>query len=217
MTLQAILVPAKREPAKGLLVGLHGWGASGQDVAAVAAYLNLPNYQFAFPDAPFPFPYGGAGRVWYNFPANYSFASSSDFAKNAELQASRQQLTDWLRSLESQTGVPLSRTVLAGFSQGGAMTLDIGLQLPLAAIMILSGYLHAPIDLPQPIDAAKLPQVVIMHGRSDQVVPLRAAHQARDRLTELGIPVAYEELTMGHEISMSVLSRMQSFIEDKLE
>ncbi len=202
---------------KGLLVGLHGWGANGQDVAGVAAYLNLPSYQFAFPDAPFPFPYGGPGRVWYNFPANYSFASRSDFAHNPELKSSRQQLTEWLRSLESQTGIPLSRTVLAGFSQGGAMTLDVGLQLPLAAIMILSGYLHTPIDLPQPIDPAKLPQVVMLHGRSDQVVPLRAAHEARDRLTELGIPVLYEELDMGHEISMSVLSRMQSFIEEKLE
>lgn len=195
---------------------LHGWGANAQDVAAVASYINLPNYQFFFPNAPFPFPYGGQGRVWYNFPENYSFTSHPNFGEQAELQASRQQLTEWLRSLESVTGIPLSRTVLAGFSQGGAMTFDVGLRLPLAAILVLSGYLHAPIA-PDSIDLATVPKVFMVHGISDTVVPLFAAQEARDSLISLNIPVEYQELNMGHEIPLTVLNKMQSFIEEKIE
>lgn len=213
--LQAISVPAKRE-AKGLLVVLHGWGANAQDVAALASYLNLPDYQFLFPDAPFPYPYAPQGRVWYNFPENFSFTSHSDFGSQPELQVSREALTEWLHSLEETTGIPSSRTILAGFSQGGAMTLDVGLRLPLAALLVLSGYLHAPIAA-HSINLATVPKVFMVHGISDMVVPLSAALQARNSLISLNIPVKYEELNMGHEIPLTVLNKMQSFIEEKIE
>jgi phospholipase/carboxylesterase len=190
---------------------LHGWGANAQDVAALAAYLNLPDYYFFFPNAPFPSVYTPTGRVWYNFPDSYAFFSDPAFRDQPELRESRTQLTEWLNALEETTGVPLSRTVLAGFSQGGAMTLDVGLDLPLAALMVLSGYLHAP--LVDPLLSPALPTLVV-HGRQDMVVPLQAAHGVRDSLTRLGVPVQYHELDMGHEIQPIVLSLMQSFIEE---
>jgi phospholipase/carboxylesterase len=188
---------------------LHGWGANAQDVAALADYLELPDFAFAFPNAPFQFPHSPGGRMWYDLPSDYSFFSQPAFRQQPQVQESRQRLTDWLLSLEASTGVPLARTVLAGFSQGGAMTLDVGLHLPLAALMILSGYTHAPID-----NVTYAPPVLIAHGRSDQVVSLLAAQQTQQRLTELNVPVQYHELNMGHEIQPSVLKLMQSFIEE---
>lgn len=196
---------------------LHGWGANAQDVAALASYLDLPNYHFIFPDAPFPYPYSTMGRVWYNFPENYAFLSAPDFYEQPELSESRKLLIDWLNSLERETGIPLSQTILGGFSQGGAMTLDVGFQLPLAALMVLSGYLHAPTQVMEKTLASKqFPPVLMVHGRQDQVVPLAASHQARDRLLALNIPVDYHELDMGHEIQPVVLSLMQSFIEERV-
>jgi phospholipase/carboxylesterase len=56
--------------------------------------------------------------------------------------------------------------------------------------------------------------VLMVHGRQDQVVPLAAAHQAREQLQLLGIPVHYRELDMGHEVQPQVLRLMQSFIEE---
>lgn len=94
------------------------------------------------------------------------------------------------------------------------MTLDIGLHLPFAALMVLSGYLHAPTRLTAPTDFAA-PPVLMVHGRQDSVVPLSSAHQSRDSLLALGIPVTYFELDMGHEIPPQVLHLMQSFIEEK--
>jgi phospholipase/carboxylesterase len=210
--LQSLSIPSQTKPAKGLLVVLHGWGANAQDVGSLAPYLTLPDYGMAFPDAPFSHPYSEAGRMWYGFPETYSFQSSPDFRDQPQLKESRQQLVAWLRSLESTTGIALEQTVLAGFSQGGAMTLDVGLHLPLKALIVLSGYLHAPID---PCPLAALP-VLMVHGRQDAVVPLAAAVQARERLAAMGVAVDYQELDMGHEIQLSVLKLMKSFIAEKL-
>lgn len=214
MSLQTLSIPPQNGQAKGLIAVLHGWGANAQDVAALASALNLPDHAFAFPNAPFPHLYSPLGRVWYNFPENYTFLSHSDFYDQPELSQSRKLLTEWLLSLEATTGVPLSQTILGGFSQGGAMTLDVGIHLPLAALMVLSGYLHAPTRLTAPTDFAA-PAVLMVHGRQDSVVPLAAAHQARDSLRALAFPVTYYELDMGHEIQPQVLTLMQSFIEEK--
>ena len=89
------------------------------------------------------------------------------------------------------------------------MTLDIGLTLPLARLVCLSGYLHAK---PKPAIAKPFPPVLIVHGRQDQTIVLREAHRARDTLSSRGVPVNYQEFDMGHEIKPEVLAIMRQFI-----
>lgn len=200
LSLQFISVPpATGQAPAGLIVCLHGFSGNSQQLAPYAPMFNLPEYQFLFPDAPFSNSYGG--RMWYNL-------RGQDYQG---LTASRQQLTDWLKSLESSTGVPLSRTILAGFSQGGAMTLDVGLTLPLAGLVCLSGYLHAK---PEPTAGKSFPPVLIVHGRQDQMVPLSSAQNARDSLTAAGVAVKYQEFDMGHIVIPPVLALMRTFILD---
>jgi phospholipase/carboxylesterase len=196
--------PANGQAPAGLIVCLHGFGGNSQQLAPFAPVLNLPEYQFLFPDAPYAYPYGSGGRMWYNL-------RGQDYQG---LVASRQQLTDWLKSLESSTGVPLSRTILSGFSQGGAMTLDVGLTLPLAGLVCISGYLHAK---PEPTAGKSFAPVLIVHGREDQMVPLSAAQSARDSLTASGVAVKYQEFDMGHIIRPEVLALMRTFVVDTLQ
>lgn len=201
MPLNVITIPAKNsQPPAGVIVALHGWGANGQDLASVAPLLSLPEYEFLFPDAPFPHPYSSVGKAWYDFQQN-----------KAGYAESRQMLLDLLTSLESRTGVPLSRTILSGFSQGGAMTLDVGLELPLAGLVCLSGYLH-PLSLENKDNS--FPPVLIVHGKQDSVVPLTAAVKARDTLSGMGVKVQYHEFNMGHEVIPAVLGLMRSFVLD---
>ncbi|MGB3695775.1 MAG: alpha/beta hydrolase [Spirulinaceae cyanobacterium] len=200
LSLQAIkLKPTSGKSPTHLLVGLHGWGANSRDLASLAPMLQLPDYQMVFPDAPFPHPQAPGGKAWYAL-------EKSDYLG---LPESRQKLRDWLLSLEALTGISLSQTILAGFSQGGAMALDVGLSLPLAGICSLSGYLHSP-----PQDGESNPPVLIVHGKQDQVVPLKLAQQARDELNKLGVQVDYREFEMGHEILPEVLTVISSFVKD---
>jgi phospholipase/carboxylesterase len=211
VSLSAIAISPTSGTPQGLIVVLHGWGANAQDVAFLCSLLELPDCQFMLPDAPFPHPYGIGGKMWYDLSENLTF--ETDITTQSDLLTSRRLLTDWLKSLESETGVPLSRTILGGFSQGGAMTLDVGLTLPLAGLMVLSGYLHGAIS---PLETA-IPPLLMVHGRQDAVVPLRAAQIARDRLATLGAKIQYQEFDMGHEISPQVLNEMQQFIQRTLK
>jgi len=206
LTLQAISIPPVTGQApEGLIVVLHGWGANAQDVASFLPLLNLPNYQFLCPDGPFPHPYNPPyGRMWYSFGQTPTFP----VAAGTGLEESRQLLINWLLSLEAKTGVPLSRTVLAGFSQGGAMTLDVGLSLPLAGLISLSGYWHQSSQH----QGDTFPPVFMAHGLEDTVVPLSAARDARDRLLALGASVQYQEFQMGHDIRPEVLQLMRTFV-----
>ncbi|AFY47618.1 putative esterase [Nostoc sp. PCC 7524] len=192
--------PANSQAPVGLVVTLHGWGANADDVASLVPHLDLPNYQFVLPNAPYPYPYSDLGRAWYDLRIENIYQG---------LAESRQLLTDFLLSLEGSYGVPLSRTILSGFSQGGAMTLDVGSKLPLAALVVMSGYLH-----PDAINANKnnCPQTLIMHGRRDEVVPLQAAIKARETVESLGVTVQYHEFNTGHEINLQMLDVARKFM-----
>ncbi|OKH34367.1 serine esterase [Nostoc calcicola FACHB-389] len=201
LSLQFINVPtANSQPPAGLIVTLHGWGANAEDVASLLPFINLPNYQFVLPNAPFPYPYSPVGRAWYDLRVENMYEG---------LAEGRQLLIDLLQSLEGSTGVPLSRTILSGFSQGGAMTLDVGSKLPLAGLVVMSGYLH-----PDAVTAPKgtISPTVITHGRYDEVVPLQAAWKARETIESLGVAVEYHEFDTGHEIDPQTIEVLRNFV-----
>lgn len=192
--------------ASKLFIGLHGWGANAQDLAALADYLPLSNYQMAFPDGPLPHPMAPNGRMWYSFPADYRFQMFEDVEPKADLIKSRQLLKDWLMQVTQEAEIPFEQTVLAGFSQGGAMAMDVGLQFPFAGVLVLSGYLHSP-----PSPHAHLGPVLMVHGRQDAVVPVQKAREARDRLIAEEVKLTYQEFDMGHAISPLVIEQIKTF------
>lgn len=206
--LESISVPPKTEEiAKGLIVILHGWGANAEDVASIVPFLQLPEYHFVFPNAPFPHPDSPIGRAWYDLSRNNMYQG---------LVESRKLLIDYLQSLENSTGIPLNKTILSGFSQGGAMTLDVGLKLPIAGLISMSGYLHSDIQNIEIPATNFLPPVLIMHGKQDQVVPLQAAQKTRDTLELKAVPLEYREFDGGHQISSQMLDVARTFVLSNL-
>jgi phospholipase/carboxylesterase len=192
--------PPTGKTPDALIVTLHGWGANAQDVASLIPYVNLPDYEFLLPNAPYPYPYTDTGKAWYDLRTENMYDG---------LIESKQLLIDWLLSLESNTGVPLSRTILSGFSQGGAMTLDVGLSLPLAGLVVMSGYLHPNVAT---LNQGNFPPALIMHGTLDEVVPLQAAIKSRDMAQSLGVAVEYHEFATGHEINLQMLEVLRTFV-----
>jgi phospholipase/carboxylesterase len=204
--LEIISVPANTPTPTGAIALLHGWGANHQDLGDLAPYFNLPEYQFLFPNGIFDHEFTDTGKMWYSFTGAGQLTDRSI----TQLATSRQVLSEWIHTLPATTGVPLDRTWIAGFSQGGAMTLDIGLDLPVAGLIVLSGYLHP--DRAKPLTAA--PPVLIVHGRQDDVVPVSAAQRGRDKLTEWGVNVQYQEFDMGHSIVLEVLNVVRDFVRN---
>ena len=126
------------------VIWLHGLGADGNDFAPIVPELDLPagsKVRFVFPNAPVQpvtINNGMAMRSWYDILV-MDLVRVEDGAGIRRSEAEIHKLI----ARENARGIPTSNIVLAGFSQGCAMTLHTGLRLPekLAGMMGLSGYL----------------------------------------------------------------------------
>lgn len=202
-TLESLAFPDPTpDNAQYLVLMLHGWGANFYDLQPLATLLNLPNCRYLFPNAPFPHFQNPIGRAWYAL-------EREDFQG---IEESRDRLYAWLESLPELTGIPPERTAMIGFSQGGAMTLDVGLEFGFAALCSCSGYLHYD---PSERDGQFSPTLLI-HGSQDQKVPLQAAQQAKAELGKLGVPLEYFEFRGGHEIPYEAIAAMGQFLQQYL-
>jgi phospholipase/carboxylesterase len=186
------------EQAVQRLVLLHGWGADADDLLDLGELLAGPDVSVVALRAPEPHPYG-SGRQWYGLqPIDWT-----------ALPAARAALHNRLQALA--TSVPLPRTVLLGFSQGGAMAIDVGCSLPLAGIVACSGYPH---EGWQP--AGELPPVLLSHGRQDPVVPFAASEKLQRCLSQAGARVELLPFNGGHGIDPALLPALGAFVRDCL-
>ena len=146
------------------LVLLHGWGADADDLISLGEKLKALvfsiNLELVALRGPEKHP-EGFGRQWYGlFPSDW----------DAVPMAIR-DLKKRLQGLATSE-VPLEKTFLLGFSQGGAMALAAGCELPLMGIIGCSAYPHPGWQPPQ-----GSPSVLLLHGRQDDVVPFSACKQ----------------------------------------
>jgi phospholipase/carboxylesterase len=206
MTLNYRSLPAQlpNPDALGAIVALHGWGSNCEDLISLVPIVGLRNYQWICPEAPFDHPMPG-GKMWYDLQG----LDAEGLAKSGEL------LGQFLEDLPALTGIALEKTFLLGFSQGAAMTLDVGLVFPLAGLIALSGYLHISEAQLQEFAGKPLPPILIAHGTQDTVVPISVARNTREMFERFGINVEYEEYEMSHEIRPETCDRIQQFISDR--
>ncbi len=186
------------------IIWMHGLGADGNDFVPLVRELDLsacPAIRFIFPHAetmPVTVNGGYVMRSWYDIVGN-------DLAKRedeAGLRKSQLQV-EALIAREKARGIPASNIVLAGFSQGCAMTLQTGLRHPeqLAGLLCLSGYVPLAQSVPLERDPASAGTPIFMaHGNADPVIPLQRAEQSRDLLTMLGHDVEWHEYPMQHSL-----------------
>ena len=160
-----------------------------------------PPIRFIFPHAPVMAVTVNNGyrmRAWYDILG----ADLTRREDEAGLRASQASVAE-LIAAQNARGIPTERIMLAGFSQGCAMTLQTGLRHPqkLAGLMCLSGYL----PLAAMLDAERSPAnqatpIFMAHGRSDPVVPMARAVASRDLLEECGYAVEWHDYPMPHSV-----------------
>ena len=191
------------KPAWSIL-WLHGLGADGNDFVSIVPELvrrDWPGIRFVFPHAPIrPVTINGGMpmRAWYDIVSQSIDQRADETGVRESIRA-----IEALIARERDRGVPAARTILAGFSQGGAIALAAGLrrEAGLAGVVALSTYL--PLMAQTPIEstaAGRATPVFMGHGSQDPMVPLALGERSRNALQTLGVPVAWHSYRMAHSV-----------------
>tara|TARA_B100000700_G_C14873352_1_gene774470 strand:+ start:153 stop:764 length:612 start_codon:yes stop_codon:yes gene_type:complete len=181
------------------LVLLHGWGANADDLMPLGKSLIQSckvELDLVSLSAPHPHP-SGMGRQWYGlFPEDWSAVPTAV-----------DHLHSRLRSLPNPK-LPLSKTFLFGFSQGGAMAINVGCELPLRGLIACSAYPHPKWIVPKVI-----PPTFLFHGKQDQIVPCSASDKIYEMLSQNKInKVEKNQFDGDHEIPINVLENIKKII-----
>lgn len=158
---------------------------------------------------------GMAMPSWYDI-------KGLDMKSNEEcdgIEDSRKRLEQILQTEHTNTGLPYSRMVLAGFSQGGALGLYTGLQFSekLAGVIVLSGYLPQQTKFTITPGLEETP-ILHCHGSQDPVVIYPMAELTKKALTEVKGAKKYELKTypVQHTVSMEEIAEMETFLQTVL-
>lgn len=199
------------------ILWLHGLGDSGDGFAPIVPELIRPGWpalRFVFPHAPVRAVTINGGlrmRAWYDI-AHMDLVNRADETGVAE---SIEQV-EALIAREAERGIPPERLILAGFSQGGAVTLAVGLRrrVPLAGLVALSTYLPAPEKAATALRAGAERQPLFMaHGLYDPVIPYVGGEQSAAILRRLGFAPAWHRYPMAHQVCTEELNDLGDWLE----
>ena len=215
MSLETIEIHPAEAPRATLIV-LHGLGADGTDFLPMCDAFDLSAVgpvRYVMPRAPArPVTINGGQpmRAWYDILGT-DLQRREDEAGLRESVAQVHALID----REVALGVPAGRIVLAGFSQGCAITLMAGLRCPhrLAGLAGLSGYLPMAASTAAERSAAMQgAPIFLAHGRSDGVVPLARGRAGLDALTALGHVPEWHDYPMEHSVCMDEVTDLNRWL-----
>ena len=195
---------------------LHGLGADGNDFVPIASELQLQSVgpvRFVFPHAPVmpvTINNGYRMRAWYDILGTELVKREDEVGLRASLAA-----VEALLVREQQRGIPASRIVLAGFSQGCAMALLAGLRHRerLAGIVGMSGYMPlAATTAAERSQANALTPVFMAHGDRDNVVVLQRGLESCELLRGLGYDVDWHTYPMAHSVSLEEIQDLNAWL-----
>ncbi|MBS0437305.1 MAG: carboxylesterase [Proteobacteria bacterium] len=213
--LEALEGATGEHPVASVIV-LHGLGADGSDFVPVAEALDLSAVgavRFVFPHAPVrPVTINGGYRMraWYDILGT-DLQRREDEAGLRESARAIAALID----RERERGIAAHRIVLAGFSQGCAMTLLTGLRYPerLAGLAGMSGYLPlADSTAAERSEANRDVPIFLAHGSEDEIVAPARGRASRDALAALGHAVEWHEYPMEHSVCPEEIGALNQWL-----
>lgn len=209
---------SKTKNPKYLVIFLHGYGSNGENL------LNLSHeFEKVLPDAHYISP--NAIQEWEGgFPDSYQWfslyrgidrrplAEIADDIKNAN-----QILTNFIDFQLSRFNLTTDKLFIAGFSQGGMMAMYQGMimtQKP-AGIISFSGRIVPPEAIGD--TTISKPEICLIHGEQDSVLPFECFIEAKDVLTKKGIDhEAHAFPNLDHTIDIHGVRVAQNFIKKQL-
>ena len=207
-------------PPRAAVLFLHGLGADGHDFEPVVPLLGFPpghGVRFVFPHAPSRPVTVNGGMV---MPAWYDIRGL-DLAQNPDAHGieSSSRLIRTLLERENERGIPSERIVLAGFSQGGAMALQVGLThgQRVAGLLGLSCYVPLPDRVRgEEAQANRATPIFMGHGTDDDIVPVERGEGTRTFLQSAGYSVDWRTYPMAHQVDAQEIVDVGEWLGERL-
>lgn len=176
---------------------------------------DMPHLKFILPTAPTQ---SVTMNMGMKMPSWYDITGLGERAnENCKgIDESQARIVQILQNEHESTQLPYSRMVLAGFSQGGALSVFTGLQLPqkLGGVLMMSAYLPAAGKLtitPGLEDTS----ILHLHGLADPLVTMELALKSKEILTGSKGATNYEMKTypgLQHSMNNESLADAKKFL-----
>jgi phospholipase/carboxylesterase len=219
---------ATQTAPKAALILCHGFGAPGDDLVGLGPELArqvpaLRDVRFYFPAAPLELDLGfGDSRAWWLIDMMAIQRLAHDEAAQREFRkvepegmaAARKAMLALVQDVAAHTGLPMSKIILGGFSQGAMIATDLALRLEEApgALVVLSGtLLIEDVWRAKAKARAGLP-VFQSHGRQDPILPYRASEWLQELFHEAGMQHEFVPFDGGHTIGQDALLKLGDFL-----
>jgi len=203
-------------PSEGrtVVVLLHGYGASGDDLVGLAEELST-----ALPDASFLVPGGPhrvavTGRAWV---PDFRAPSRADYAVRLAVEVEETSKLVWKVIDEARDrGARCGDIYVGGFSQGGRMAAEVALRAPqdcdLGGVIVMSGGGFKEVELPSATDRVPM-RVLVTHGSADRVVRIGLGKATAQHFAELGHDVRWLQFVGPHTIPPEVRAAIPAFVQ----
>jgi phospholipase/carboxylesterase len=209
------------EDATRAVVLLHGFGAPGADLVPLADVLPRAGVLYAFPEAPLVLPWGWDSRAWWMIDVERlerGLAAGRpiempDAVPPGMLEA-RAAIASLLGDLRARRGIPLSRCVVGGFSQGSMLALDVALhadESP-AGLVLWSTALPARSASAALFVRRSGLRALMSHGTDDPLLSFEASSALKDALVAAGWNVDWRPFRGVHEIPKDALAGAAALI-----
>jgi len=196
--------------ARQLIILLHGVGAPPDDLLGMARAFHAawPQAAIALPSGLFPFDGGGNGRQWF------SISGVTEANRPERVAGVMLKFLALIRQIQTESQVPPTDTVIAGFSQGAIMALEAVKAVDGLAGRVLSfsgRYAELPTQAPQHTS------ISFYHGDQDDVISVDYAKEAFERLQALGGDVSLDIAHgVGHEPHPALVAQAIDRLRDVL-
>ena len=180
-----VLEPLSKTKPKNAVILCHGYGGDGKDISILAGYWKsyLPNTIFICPDAPEKCDASPSGFQWFDLidQTPEQILSKSLVAEN--------KLNKLIDEVKDKNSLSANQIVIGGFSQGCMISLQTGIKRK-DKINSIIGYSGKIIDLEHlGKNIVSRPNIILMHGDIDQVVPIDSLLEAKNFFSKLNYEI----------------------------
>ena len=208
-SLNTIIIKPEVE-IKNAVILLHGYGGDGKDISLLTLNWKrfLKNTIFLCPDAPQVCDVNPVGFQWFDLNSE-----DLDYILN-ESKKAESKIKNYIEEIKLEYKLKNSNICISGFSQGCMMSINLGLTADenFNCIVGFSGKILNKDDLSKRISSK--PNILAIHGDSDNVVPPSNLLETKDFLDRNKIKVETLMLkNCDHHIPAEASSAALNFIK----